>query len=182
MTVRIDDRLAAGFGRRELWDLLDELGAREPMLVGHDPDLSELLGYLIDAAGVPLPQGRARDGRRRACSRQTSSGTLRWLVPPDLLEKPRAATPAPSGDRDREAKRGPGARRSTRRQMRPPWASAMWRAMARPRPVPPWPALTSPVDLVEALEDPRLLGLGMPSPWSVTEIDDHAAVLLARRR
>jgi phosphohistidine phosphatase len=87
MTVRVDDRLAAGFGRRELWDLLDGLGAREPMLVGHDPDLTELLGYLIDAAGVPLRKG-ALATVDVAMQPAGISGTLRWLVPPDLLEKP----------------------------------------------------------------------------------------------
>ena len=86
MTVRVDDRLASGFGRRELWDLLDGLGAREPMLVGHDPDLSELLGYLIDAAGVPLRKGTLAsiDVEMEPAG---LSGRLRWLVPPDLLEK-----------------------------------------------------------------------------------------------
>jgi phosphohistidine phosphatase len=85
MTVRTDDRLAGDFGRQELWALLDELGAREPMLVGHDPDLSELLAYLVDAGGLTMRKGalatvdlvtRIGDGE----------GHLRWLVPPDLLE------------------------------------------------------------------------------------------------
>ena len=84
MTVRIDERLAGPFGKRELWALLDELGAREPMFVGHDPDLSELVTYLIDAAGVHMKKGalatidlstRLGDGE----------GQLRWLVPPELL-------------------------------------------------------------------------------------------------
>jgi phosphohistidine phosphatase len=84
MTVRVDERLATGFGRRELWDLLGELGAREPLLVGHDPDLSELLGHLIDAAGVPLRKGTLAsiDVEMEPAG---LSGTLRWLVPPDLL-------------------------------------------------------------------------------------------------
>jgi phosphohistidine phosphatase len=86
MTVRTDDRLASGFGRRELWDLLDELGAREPMLVGHDPDLSELLGYLIDAAGVALRKG-ALATVDVDMEPARLNGTLRWLVPPDLLER-----------------------------------------------------------------------------------------------
>jgi phosphohistidine phosphatase len=85
MTVRIDDRLASGFGRRELWDLLDELGAREPMLVGHDPDLTELLAYLVDAAGVPLRKG-ALATVDVGIEPAGINGTLRWLVPPDLLE------------------------------------------------------------------------------------------------
>jgi phosphohistidine phosphatase len=87
MTVRVDARLADAFGKRELWDLLDELGAREPMLVGHDPDFSSLLGYLVDAPGIGLRKGalatidlstRLGDG--------DGDGTLRWLLPPDLLE------------------------------------------------------------------------------------------------
>ena len=84
MTVRSDSRLAFDFGKRELWALLDDLGAREPMLVGHDPDFSELLGYLIDAAGLSMRKGtlatvdletRLGDGE----------GVLRWLLPPELL-------------------------------------------------------------------------------------------------
>jgi phosphohistidine phosphatase SixA len=85
MTVRVDGRLGDGFGRGELWALLDELGAREPMLVGHDPDFSGLVSYLIDAAGVNLKKAalatidlhtRLGDGE----------GELRWLVPPELLD------------------------------------------------------------------------------------------------
>jgi phosphohistidine phosphatase len=84
MTFKTDRRLAKGFGKRELWALLDETGAREPMLVGHDPDFSTLLSYLIDSAGVSMRKGalatvdlytKLGDGE----------GTLRWLVPPDLL-------------------------------------------------------------------------------------------------
>jgi phosphohistidine phosphatase len=84
MTVRRDARLGSGFGKQELWSLLDELGAREPLLVGHEPDLSALLAYLIDAPSVPMKKGalatvdletRLGDGE----------GMLRWLLPPDLL-------------------------------------------------------------------------------------------------
>lgn len=84
MTVRRDARLASGFGKRELWGLLDELGAREPLLVGHEPDLSSLLAYLLGAPAVPMKKGalatvdletRLGDGE----------GILRWLVPPELL-------------------------------------------------------------------------------------------------
>jgi phosphohistidine phosphatase len=85
MAVRVDQRLASGFGTRDLWAVLDELGAREPMLVGHDPDLSGLLAYLVDAAGVSL-----RKGALATLDLPTKLGdgdaSLRWLVPPDLLE------------------------------------------------------------------------------------------------
>jgi phosphohistidine phosphatase SixA len=84
MTVRTDRRLAEGFGQRELWALLDETGAREVMFVGHDPDFSSLLAYLVDTAGIGIKKGalatvdihtRLGDGE----------GELRWLIPPELL-------------------------------------------------------------------------------------------------
>jgi phosphohistidine phosphatase len=85
MTVRRDARLGSGFGKQELWTLLDELGAREPLLVGHEPDLSTLLSYLVDAPGLPMKKGtlatvdletRLGDGE----------GILRWLLPPEVLD------------------------------------------------------------------------------------------------
>jgi phosphohistidine phosphatase len=85
MTVRVDARLADAFGKRELWDLLDELGAREPMLVGHDPDLSSLLGYLVDAAGISMRKG-ALATIDLSTKLGDGEGALRWLLPPDLLE------------------------------------------------------------------------------------------------
>jgi len=84
MSVKKDPRLGAGFGKRELWALLDETGAREPMFVGHDPDFSMLLSYLVDAAGMPM-----RKGTLATIDLHTKlgdgEGELRWLVPPDLL-------------------------------------------------------------------------------------------------
>ena len=84
MTVKTDERLGSSFGKRELWALLDETGAREVMFVGHDPDFSLLLTYLIDAAGMNM-----RKGTLATVDLQTKlgdgEGELRWLVPPDLL-------------------------------------------------------------------------------------------------
>jgi phosphohistidine phosphatase len=85
MTVRLDERLAVAFGKRELWDILDELGAREPMLVGHDPDLSSLVAYLVDASGLGIRKGTLAT---LDLSTKLADGdaSLRWLIPPDLLE------------------------------------------------------------------------------------------------
>ncbi len=84
MSVKFDRRLADGFGKHELWALLDETGAREPMFVGHDPDFSSLLTYLLDAAGISLKKGSLA-----SVDLQTKlgdgEGELRWLVPPELL-------------------------------------------------------------------------------------------------
>ncbi|MEA2027247.1 MAG: histidine phosphatase family protein [Chloroflexota bacterium] len=84
MTVKTDRRLGDGFSKRELWALLDETGAREPMFVGHDPDFSELLAYLVDTAGISM-----RKGALATIDLHTKlgdgEGDLRWLLPPDLL-------------------------------------------------------------------------------------------------
>lgn len=84
MTIKTDRRLGAGFGKRELWAVLDESGGREVMLVGHDPDLSTLLTYLLDAAAMHM-----RKGTLATVDLQTrlgdGEGELRWLLPPDLL-------------------------------------------------------------------------------------------------
>ena len=84
MTVRTDARLGSGFGKSELWSLLDELGAREPMFVGHDPDFSSLLCYLIDAAGISMKKATLATvdlGTKLS----DGDGDLRWLVPAELL-------------------------------------------------------------------------------------------------
>lgn len=84
MTVKTDRRLGSGFGKSELWALLDELGAREPMLVGHDPDLSELLCYLIDAAGISMKKASLATIDLRS-QIGDGDGDLRWLLPAELL-------------------------------------------------------------------------------------------------
>jgi phosphohistidine phosphatase len=84
MTWRIDDRLAGGFSSRELFDLIEESGAREPMFVGHDPDLSMLLAYLVDTAGISMKKG-ALATFDVDVGIGDHAGALRWLIPPELL-------------------------------------------------------------------------------------------------
>lgn len=87
--VTEDDRLGSGLDAAALAGLLHDAG--EPgrvMIVGHDPDFSELLATLCDAAHIPMKKGAlARvdlDG-----GVQAGAGVLRWLVPPDLLRADR---------------------------------------------------------------------------------------------
>lgn len=85
MPVVLDARLASGFGTAELLELLAAHGdPRRPMLVGHDPDFSDLASTLC-GGDIDLKKGAlARidfDGPPVA-----GSGRLRWLVPPDLLK------------------------------------------------------------------------------------------------
>jgi len=84
MTWRVDERLAEDFGSRELFALIEESGAREPMLVGHDPDLSMLLAYLVDTAGISMKKGSLATFDVEV-GVGDHAGALRWLLPPELL-------------------------------------------------------------------------------------------------
>ena len=57
-----------------------------PILVGHDPDFSDLLGSLTASPGLRLRKGAFAllDVERPLTP---GSAELRWLVPPDLLRR-----------------------------------------------------------------------------------------------
>jgi phosphohistidine phosphatase SixA len=84
--VHEDPRLAAAFGVAEAAAIVTDAGQpRRPMLVGHDPDFSDLLGSLLGYEGVRLRKGalaRVDLGGGRVAA---GSGELRWLVGPDIL-------------------------------------------------------------------------------------------------
>ena len=87
--VRFDPRLGGGLDAATVDAILTDAGGPvRPVLSGHDPDFSELLNSLIGASGLVMKKGafaridvrgRVADGR----------GTLRWLIPPDLLDRER---------------------------------------------------------------------------------------------
>jgi phosphohistidine phosphatase len=84
--VDVDLRLAGALHLDAVTDILLAAGpAARPCLVGHDPDLSELLGELVGTGAIPMRKGAiARvdiDGREIAPGR----GTLRWLIPPEVI-------------------------------------------------------------------------------------------------
>lgn len=87
LDVRIDARLGEPLGLAEVEALLVDLGDPErPMLVGHDPDFTSLVAVLSHAPSVPVRKGALVrvDVPRPLCP---GCGTLRWLVPPELLPK-----------------------------------------------------------------------------------------------
>jgi phosphohistidine phosphatase SixA len=87
--VRVDDRLAEGFGLPELDGIVREGSFRRPILVGHDPDFSELVELLIGAS-IPLRKGAlARIEVIGDVIAGAGAGTLRWLIPPDALRPER---------------------------------------------------------------------------------------------
>ena len=83
-TVAVDDRLGDALDLAIVDDILEAHGQPEsPVLVGHDPDFSELVAILCGGE-VPMRKGAlARIEVARPLT--PGAGTLRWLVPPDLL-------------------------------------------------------------------------------------------------
>ena len=84
--VRLDDRLAGAFDPATVDAILADIGnPSRPVLVGHDPDFSQLLGWLVGADGLTMKKGAfARVDVKGAVA--AGGGALRWLVPPDLIE------------------------------------------------------------------------------------------------
>ena len=87
--VAVDDRLASSFDLSMLERILVDAGdPGRPVIVGHDPDFSELLALLSGTADLPMRKGAFAlvDVERPLAA---GGGTLRWLVPPDLLKPER---------------------------------------------------------------------------------------------
>lgn len=88
-SVAVDDRLATALDLSTLERILVDAGdPARPVIVGHDPDFSELLALLSGTAGLPMRKGAFAlvDVERPLAA---GAGTLRWLVPPDLLKPER---------------------------------------------------------------------------------------------
>lgn len=83
--VREDERLARGFDLVTVEAILFDAGEpTKPVLVGHDPDFSEIAAMLTGAPNLTLRKGAfARIDADRPL--MPGSGDLRWLVSPDLL-------------------------------------------------------------------------------------------------
>ena len=85
LPVGEDERLGGVLGIGELEAILRDAGnPQRAVIVGHDPDFSELVGLLCGADRVPMKKGSlARIDISQPL--EPGGGTLRWLVPPDLL-------------------------------------------------------------------------------------------------
>lgn len=79
---RIDGRLGAAFGPGELSEILASgLDAGRLLLVGHDPDFSDLASSLTGTA-IQLRKGSLI---RIDLEPGAGSGVVRWLIPPDAI-------------------------------------------------------------------------------------------------
>jgi phosphohistidine phosphatase len=85
----MDDRLAGRLDLATVETLLRDAGdPKRPVLVGHDPDFSELAAELIGAPDLPLKKGAlARVDTERPL--EPGGGTLAWLLPPDVFKPAR---------------------------------------------------------------------------------------------
>ena len=83
--VRVEDRLAGSLDLRRVATILRDAGnPRKSVLVGHDPDFSELLAELVGAPTMTMSKGAiARIDLAEGIA--AGSGVLRWLLPPDLV-------------------------------------------------------------------------------------------------
>jgi phosphohistidine phosphatase len=78
-----DERLTPGFGPDELASLLlDYASAAALMLVGHEPDFSQTIGYLTGGR-VECKKGSV--ARVDLTSPTSLTGVLAWLIPPQVL-------------------------------------------------------------------------------------------------
>jgi phosphohistidine phosphatase len=83
----VDQRLAEGVTLAVVEEILAERGRLgSALLVGHDPDLSDLVSELCGANGLSLRKGALA---RLTVSSPMAPGraTLRWLLPPDALPR-----------------------------------------------------------------------------------------------
>jgi len=81
-----DERLAAGFGLRELKGILeDHPDAAAVMLVGHEPDFSLTVGALIGGGTIVFKKGAL--ARVDAGDASPGDGELIWLLPPSVLTR-----------------------------------------------------------------------------------------------
>ena len=81
-----DERLTLDFGLSELAALVAGLGAevRSALLVGHDPDFTAALSWLVGAQ-VPLRKGALALVDLPDREVGPGHGSLRWLLPPDSI-------------------------------------------------------------------------------------------------
>jgi phosphohistidine phosphatase len=79
-----DPRLATSLDEDVLEAIVSEATGERVMLVGHDPDFSDVAASLIGAEYLPLKKG-ALAKLEATRPLKPAGALLRWLVPPDLI-------------------------------------------------------------------------------------------------
>jgi phosphohistidine phosphatase len=86
VSVTTDDRLGGPLDLALLSNVLGSAGGRRVVVVGHDPDFSDLCAEIVSAAELPLKKG-ALARIETSLPLTAGGGRLRWLLPPDLVAK-----------------------------------------------------------------------------------------------
>lgn len=84
IAVAVDERLAGPLDLDVLAQVVTSAGGDQILLVGHDPDFSDLGAMLCGATDLPLRKG-ALARIDVALPLEPGIGKLRWLVPPELV-------------------------------------------------------------------------------------------------
>jgi phosphohistidine phosphatase SixA len=84
VAVDVDDRLGGLQDLDELGDVVVAHGGSRVVVVGHDPDFSELAAELAGVGRLPMKKG-AIVRIDTSLPLRAGRGTLRWLVPPDIV-------------------------------------------------------------------------------------------------
>ena len=84
------DNLLAGLDLDGVATVMAYTGGRRVVLVGHDPDFSEICAEVTGARLMPMKKGALA---RIDCDMplRRGAGVLRWLIPPDVLASAAAA-------------------------------------------------------------------------------------------
>ena len=87
LEVVLDERLGGGLNLADIEAILTERGnPGRPVLVGHDPDFSDLLTILTGAAAIPMRKGAlARVDIDRPI--EPGAGILAFLLPPEIVAR-----------------------------------------------------------------------------------------------
>ncbi len=90
LEISLDERLGRPLDLVAIEAILFDLDEpMKPVLVGHDPDFSDLAASLTGSRTMTMRKGAfARIDVPRPL--QPAAGTLRWLISPDLLTGPKA--------------------------------------------------------------------------------------------
>jgi phosphohistidine phosphatase SixA len=86
LTVLVDPRLGGGIDFRSVESILQDAGdPARPLIVGHDPDFTELVRALVGSSTVSMKKGAIVriDVRQQLAP---GAGELAWLITPDLLK------------------------------------------------------------------------------------------------
>ena len=84
IAVSVDDRLAGPLDFDDVGAIAERAGGTSVLLVGHDPDFSDLAASLTGTEYLPMKKG-ALARIDMSLPVQPNGGVLRWLLPPELI-------------------------------------------------------------------------------------------------